>query len=114
VSTKAIAPRLHGADKKIGQHPGPATTVAAITLKQLAGEKQRGAGNLYELKAGAVKHTINVLDTRIADRKLRIHDGVITTGPRIAAASSLRKDQRAHLGSFVAMSRSTFVSFVLS
>src|SRR6516225_12241928 len=31
-----------GADKKIGQHSGPATTVGAITLKHLAGEKQRG------------------------------------------------------------------------
>jgi len=64
-----------GADKKIGQHSGPATTMGVITLKHLAGEKQRGARNLYELKPTRGKHTINVLDTRRADRELRTHDG---------------------------------------
>jgi hypothetical protein len=54
-----------GADKKIGQHSGPATTAGAISLKHLAGEKQRGAWNLYELKPSAGKHTINILDTRV-------------------------------------------------
>jgi hypothetical protein len=62
-----------GADKKIGQHSGPATTASAITLKHLAGEKQRGAWNLYELKPTADKRTINGLDTRVADRELRIN-----------------------------------------
>lgn len=44
-----------GADKKIGQHSGPAITVGAMALKHLAGEKQRGAWNLYELKPTADK-----------------------------------------------------------
>jgi hypothetical protein len=33
------------------------------------------AWNPYELKSSAGKHTINVLDTRVADRELRINDG---------------------------------------
>jgi hypothetical protein len=52
-----------GADKKIGQHSGAVTAVGATTLKHLAGEKQRGAWNLYELKPSAGKHTINFLDS---------------------------------------------------
>ena len=35
-----------GADKKIGQHSSATTTLGAITLKHLAGEKQRGPWNL--------------------------------------------------------------------
>src|SRR6516165_2376306 len=69
-----------GADKKIGQHSDPAATVSAIALKHFAGEKRRGAWNLYELKPSAGKHTINVLGTRVADRELRIHDGVDHNG----------------------------------
>jgi hypothetical protein len=78
-----------GADKKIGQHSGPATATSAIMLKHLASEKQRSAWNPYELKPSAGKYTINVLDTRIADRELCIYTmALTTTGPRIAAASS--------------------------
>jgi hypothetical protein len=50
--------------------------VGAITLKYLAGEEQRGAWNLDKLKPSASKHTINGLNARIADRELRIHNGV--------------------------------------
>ena len=64
-STKALAPQPHGR-RQIGQHSGPATTASAITLKHLAGKKQRRAWNPYELNPTAGKHAINVLDTRAA------------------------------------------------
>jgi hypothetical protein len=69
-----------GADEKIGQHSGAATTLGAVTLKYLAGEKQCCAWTFYEIKPTAGKHTINVLDTRVADRELRIHYGVDQNG----------------------------------
>jgi hypothetical protein len=52
------------------------------------GEKQCCAWNLYELKPTPGKHTINVLDPRVANRVLGLHYALIRTGPRIAAASS--------------------------
>jgi hypothetical protein len=60
-----------------------------ITLKHLACEKQSCAWNLYDVKSGAGKDTINILDTCVANRELRIHYGVYQDrAARIAAASS--------------------------
>jgi hypothetical protein len=77
-----------GADEKIRQHSGTATALSTITLKHLACEKQSCVWNLYEVKSGAGKDTINILDTCVANRELRIHMAFIRTAPRIAAASS--------------------------
>jgi nucleotide-binding universal stress UspA family protein len=90
-----------GADEKNRQHSGTATALSTITLKHLACEKQSCARNLYEVKSGAGKDTINILDTCVANRMyghiLVAIDESDTSDLALRDAIHLAKDQNAVL-----------------
>ena len=65
-----------GANEEIGQHPGPAATGGAISLKRVGGEEQQWTRYHGVDKARASDHRIELLHSPIADRQLGIDDVV--------------------------------------
>jgi len=98
------------ADEEIWQNSGAGTSLGAMALKHLAREKQRRTRYVRHLKSCAVENAVDVLDANKAHRELCIHHGIDQQWATVAAASRRFTDHSAQSRSFVATSRSTFVS----